>query len=361
MAEVQREKLEVVGQNLLPAIAYGDAAGLPFENQPPQKPGSINGLKDVTENPLVGRYPAGTWSDDTHLSLATALSLINFNGFSLAAQAESHIIAYEHVNGSKSREDYIPPIVTEGKLQGWGPSTTESISKLKAGVSPLKSGKEGSTGNGVLMKMAPLVFWHAARDTSHMEVNAECIKFTKMTHDTREAMICSLVHAQMLRWLINEDSDNFDPVDFYSKAYTAAHFYDARYYTKSIDDEPSHKTEDNPRATSGALWRIYEFIISGTLEPEDIVEKAQSNGFTASETLMMAYGSFVLEQTFPGSVYRAVELGGDADSIGSIVSTMSLFLSGGFKKPADYEKLFAIERLERISEQLAEIALNSKL
>jgi ADP-ribosylglycohydrolase len=71
----------------------------------------------------------------------------------------------------------------------------------------------------------------------------------------------------------------------------------------------------------------------------------------------MAYGSFLLEDQFPQSVFRAVELGGDSDSIGSIVATMSAFLHGEPRFPEDYRKVFARERLERISKQLAAAAL----
>jgi ADP-ribosylglycohydrolase len=68
--------------------------------------------------------------------------------------------------------------------------------------------------------------------------------------------------------------------------------------------------------------------------------------------LVVLRGDFCL----PESVFRAVELAGDSDSIGSIVATMSTFLHGEVKFPSDYEKVFARERLERLSRRFAAAA-----
>ncbi|WP_395820342.1 ADP-ribosylglycohydrolase family protein [Archangium minus] len=132
------------------------------------------------------------------------------------------------------------------------------------------------------------------------------------------------------------------PKDIILKAHT-----DALEYERRLDAEP---------VTSRILGPIAAAIESNTLAREGILAASPRGGFYAPETLVMAYGSFLLEDRFPESVFRAVELGGDSDSIGSIVATMSAFLHGELKFPADYEKVFARERLERISKRFASAA-----
>lgn len=70
-------KIENIGEQLLPAIAYGDAAGLPVETMSRERIaetyGSIDHLLPATCNPFyIGEFTPGTWSDDTQLSMAVA-------------------------------------------------------------------------------------------------------------------------------------------------------------------------------------------------------------------------------------------------------------------------------------------------
>ncbi|QRO02306.1 ADP-ribosylglycohydrolase family protein [Archangium violaceum] len=338
-------KRHAAGEHLLPAVAYGDAAGLPHEKKPPLRPGSLDRLEDTRTNPYLGEYPAGTWSDDTHLSLAVALSLIEADGFDLASMARWHVAAYAHVKGASSNPDLVPPIVTVNKNNGWGGSTTQSIERLMRGVEPSASGQEEGAGNGVLMKLAPLVYWQEARSTPLDTAEQQTIALTRMTHAAPEAVVSSLVHRNVLsRLLAMEDgsSSSSAPREILLKAHA-----DALGYERRLDAEP---------VTSRILRPLTDALEHGPLTREVILAAAPKAGFHAPETLVMAYGAFLLENRFPESVFRAVELGGDSDSIGSIVATMSTFLHGEVKFPSDYEKVFARERLERLSRRFAAAA-----
>ena len=74
---------------VLPAIAYGDAACLPVEGKPVEhireRYGRITELQAPSDHPFFPGSARGTVSDDTQLSLAVARSLIN-NGFSLESR-----------------------------------------------------------------------------------------------------------------------------------------------------------------------------------------------------------------------------------------------------------------------------------
>lgn len=342
------EKLTTIGEQLLPTIAYGDAAGLPYEGQKPTGQNTINQLNNIDTNPYVGIHPAGTWSDDTHLSIATARALIDADQYDLASIARSHITALEHSEGAREDPDYVPPILTDENHTSWGGSTTNSVKRLQQGVSPRFSGEKFGWGNGVLMKMAPLVYWQLAQRTPLAVREEELRDYTQLTHQAPEVVVSSLVHARLLNRLFEAEPGQCDERDFRTDQYITA-MGDAYTLDQYFDPDAA--------AVSTTLERLAEPVMSRRMSYEKIIEAAEKRGFRAPETLMMAYGSFILNAHFPKAVYRTVEMGGDSDSTGSILATMLLFAHGSLSKPHDYEKLHDIERLERVSRQLAQAAI----
>lgn len=335
--------VEIAG-DLLPAIAYGDAAGLPFEGQTPREDGSVEDLLDTSTNPFLGPHPAGTWSDDTHLSLAVAKSVMEVKGFDLESQADWHVTALRHVNGAENDPDMVPPIVTDGEQKGWGHSTTSSVERLKDGVSPRGSGHPEGSGNGVLMKMAPLVLWQIARQVNTADADQQLTELTRMTHDSPVAVVSSLTHRRYL--------ENVAAGLDASTALIMAH-------EVALELETDFGAE---REVSRSLGKIAADDFLELPDRDKILQAVRRKpdsgffGFFAPDTLAMAYGSFVLEHTLPDSVFRAVELGGDSDSVGSIVAVMSL-LAGKSDESVDqlpsYDELFNVNRLQQVSRRLA--------
>jgi ADP-ribosylglycohydrolase len=341
-------KLYDVGTELLPTVAYGDALGLPFETKSSTNVGSITELGSIQSNTYLDVPPhlrgnKGIWSDDTHLSLATTMSLIRRGGFNITDIAQAHIEAYLHVQGDTDDSDLVPAIVTKGHKNGYGGSTVRSIGRLSVGVEPRYSGEQGGSGNGVLMKLAPLVYWQFVSGINKKVAEEQTISYTIMTHDSPVAVVSSLVHRAILSDLLTMDPrDDISQLDtLYANAITYAEKYEAALGV-SAD-------------TSEVLKRL---VVTGKhINREGILSAAEKGGFYVPETLLMAYGSFLLEPSFPNTAYRTAELGGDSDSTASIASTMATFYWGKQEKPHDMHEVFAIERLERISKQLAEFSL----
>jgi ADP-ribosyl-[dinitrogen reductase] hydrolase len=341
------KKMQIVGEKLLPFVAYGDSSGLPFEaksrsymNAYTSEHGSISGLNETTTNPYIGSYPAGTWSDDTHLSIVMARTLINSPGFNIFDLAAEHCKALEHVNGCKDIHDLIPPILSENGKTGWGKGTMNAVENLLSGIEPSHSGID-TAGNGVLMKMAPLVFWQVAQNINEQEAEDQIIAITKTTHNNPVAITASLTHKKILEYLLLES--DFDKKHFIENASRIAKTYEGRFGANSV--------------LSKGLEKLHKNFGHGECNEDIIISLTPKHGFYAPETLIMAYGSFLSENIFPESAFRAIELGGDTDSIGSIVSTMSLFLNENTLLPADYEKIYDYERLTKISKQLAKVSI----
>lgn len=196
-------KLRGIGEQLLPAIAYGDAAGLPVETKShaeiAEEYGFITELIPVQSNPYyVGDFPVGTWSDDTQLSIATAKALLRHGDVSMAAIADEHVIAYNETPFIKK---------ANGNMikRGWGGSTTASVERYIAGVPLGENGEIGGTGNGVIMKLAPLAYWLIARGEDKEQAYVKLDSFTSFTHDSDVPRVATRVHYDVLKCLADDN------------------------------------------------------------------------------------------------------------------------------------------------------------
>src|SRR3989344_5523801 len=102
-------------------VAIGDALGMPVETFSAEKIASKYGR--VTDylradgQKWLGDRAAGTWTDDTQLTLVVAESLIRCQGIDLDVVAQCHLEQWEK----------------DGDL-GFGGTTREALKKLKNGM-----------------------------------------------------------------------------------------------------------------------------------------------------------------------------------------------------------------------------------
>ena len=327
----QTERIYQAARQILPFIAYGDAAGLPVEGKSVERIreryGRITELQAPSDHPFFPGSARGTVSDDTQLSLAVARSLIN-NGFSLESLADEHIAAYRQA-----------PRTAEGVPRGWGGSTVKAVERMISGVSPRESGEKGKAGNGVVMKMAPLVVWQVLGEVDKRTRRGQYDLLTNMTHNSEIARICTRLHGEVLSALL-EGRTVSEAADRFIQTLAVNDF--------SKESELLHRAVHSPCQTDEELAERYTAGKSGT-----------DYGFYVPETLAIAYDIFLgVGGDMQAAVYRAVNLGGDSDSTASIVAAMIACQSGGaYKEPPDMESVQGIEQLRTVSTQLAEAAL----
>lgn len=328
----RKESIYNAACEVLPAIAYGDAAGLPVEGKPAEhiheRYGRIAELQAPSDHPFFPGRARGTVSDDTQLSLAVAESLIRTGGFSLESLADEHVAAYRQA-----------PRTAEGVPCGWGGSTVRAVERMISGVSPRKSGEKDKAGNDVVMKMAPLVVWQVLGEVDKRTRRGQYDLLTNMTHNSEIARICTRLHGEVLSALL-EGRTVLEAADRFIQTLAVNDF--------SKESELLYQAVYNPCQTDEELAERYAAGKSGT-----------DYGFYAPETLAMAYDIFLgAGGDMRVAVYRAVNLGGDSDSTASIVAAMIACQSGGaYKEPPDMESVQGIEQLRTVSTQLAEAAL----
>lgn len=193
------------------------------------------------------------------------------------------------------------------------------------------------------MKLAPLALWQYVKQTPKSQQDNEMRELTRMTHVSEEATLASVIHNEVLHFLLSSDARTFDQGTFLQYTAAIADRYETKYRTNTITSE---------KLSSLALHGG-----SDGIETIAIQSVAAGGGFYVPETLAMVYGSFVNSHRFPESVYRVIGLGGDTDSTSSLIATMSLFLHGTIDVPHDFEQTFDYERLRRISADLTRCAL----
>ncbi|MDB5179447.1 MAG: ADP-ribosylglycohydrolase [Candidatus Saccharibacteria bacterium] len=336
-----RDILYQQGAALIPAIAYGDAAGLPVETRSAayisEKYGVINELIPTKENPFYGSVDhPGTWSDDTQLTLAVAKALIKAGDFSLEVLTETHLEAY----------DETAEIMRKGKLvkRGWGGSTTAAMEKLHDGIDPAETGTIDGAGNGVLMKMAPLAYWQAVRRPDMRVIFNQYDQLTNMTHNSAVARLTTRVHGDMLGYLLREE-------------------YDKKQFMNVLEGSLAlheFETRELGGIQPGFLRDQLKYLY-GSVNKETILSETDGRGFYAPQTLAMAYGAFMAHDgNFTPAVYEAVNLGGDTDSLASIVASMSAFKTKEvLRMPIDHQNLERLDELKSVSRKLAEAALGN--
>lgn len=338
------DRLDRAGAVLLPAIAYGDSAGAPFEGEPAQTITDFR-LTSYTDE-MIGTVPAGVWTDDTQLSVAVARALISVGGFDLDR------IAFEHVVQLESA-----PLVMVGKLAvvwGWGPSTVAAVDRVRRGVPVGAAGTPGGAGNGVLMKLAPLVWWQVSTGMLVEEAVAQWDAFTTLTHDSAVARVCTRVHATVLWHLLVEWGR---PVgDVVEVALDAA-----RRHEQLLDAEP-HVSEELSFLRQCVPGDCEQLVRGQVCGPS--ARGGRLYGFHAPETLAVVYGAFLQWgscRRLDEVVYGVIGLGGDCDSTAAVLAAMAVCGAGGdIVLPDDLPAVMHFDELRGLSADLVAAARSAR-
>ena len=154
-------------------LAVGDALGVPYEFRP-------RGTFKCTDMIGYGTHgqPAGTWSDDTSMTLATCDSIRELG----------------HIDTADMRDKFVRWIARgEYTIDGvfdYGGTTARALHTGKGG-----SG-ERDNGNGSLMRIAPLAFTDAT-DNEIREVSA-------ITHAHRTSTDACIIFVELMRNVMND-------------------------------------------------------------------------------------------------------------------------------------------------------------
>lgn len=177
---------------ILLGSAVGDALGVPVEFLP-RDSFCVTAMGEHQGAP----YPAGTWSDDTSLTLALADNL-NDKVFDPTPVAQAFV-------GWLFEARYTP----FGETFGIGKTTREAIQRIRAGLPLDQVGGKSvrDNGNGSLMRIAPLAVYLAdVRDVKRRLAVVKVV--SSLTHAHDWSVAACWLFTEMLRKLL-EGQDKF--------------------------------------------------------------------------------------------------------------------------------------------------------
>lgn len=143
--ETSRPSMAEIFRSAVLGAAVGDALGVPVEFQ---------ARRQRVDDPVTGmrafgthHQPAGTWSDDTSMILATMSGIFTAERFDAEAVMEQF-----------SQWRYEGKYTPHGEVFDIGNATGAAIQRYRSGVAALDCGGEGETsnGNGSLMRILPV-------------------------------------------------------------------------------------------------------------------------------------------------------------------------------------------------------------
>ena len=260
--------------------AIGDGWGGPFEGRVAQP--------DVTAPDQL------IVSDDTQLTIATCESVIE------SGRVDPEQVAARFVEWFRS-----------GRLRGLGASTFKALRDLDAGVHWALAGAKGehAAGNGAAMRIAPLAFVLDPDD----ELQRQTVRdVCRITHHHEEAYVGALAVLSAVRFA---GSPGYD-------------------FSHLLQDVASALPDSQVRD------RIVSFATFGKeLTPLHVASSWGNSGFVVeSVPLAMFIARETHHRSFVSVVQSAIEVGGDTDTIGSIVGQIAGAAVGSDGLPADLLK-----------------------
>jgi ADP-ribosyl-[dinitrogen reductase] hydrolase len=276
-------------QNILLGVAIGDALGVPVEFTSRQ---SLE-AHPVTHLRGYGTHnmPAGTFSDDGSLTFCLAEALTA--PFSLQSVANNMLRWYE--DGFWT---------AHGEVFDIGIATKQAIEQLQKGIAPTHSGNtsEQSNGNGSLMRILPLVM-----HLHHLPIEARW-KLTKcvsgITHAHIRSVIACFYYLEFARLLLQGNNQ-------------------WQAYAQLQTDLPQQLLQLTQEPKEVDLFsRLLHHNIA-TLNKVEI----SSSGYVL-HTLEASIWCLLTTHNFTDAVLKAVNLGLDTDTTGTVTGGLAAMLYG---------------------------------
>ncbi len=292
-------------------VAIGDALGMPSSFLPKQEIERIYGRIQDFEDPLPDHiyhsgYEAGQVTDDTEQTILIAETLLEAEKADPRQVADALLGWFERVGGSGS--------------DAVGPSSMRALKAISAGGDLKEAGKRGDT-NGAAMRISSVGILHGRNRSLINEIVADVYQVCLPTHGSNlavsgaSAVACAVSSALRGRGL-------------------------KKVVVDAIDGAREGAQQGFP-VIGPSMPRRIEFAMS-------LVEEAQDIDAAADDIYQLIGAGVAIEQSVPASlglylaskgdpqrgILKAVNMGGDADTVASMVGA----LCGAFSGPGAFQE-----------------------
>jgi ADP-ribosyl-[dinitrogen reductase] hydrolase len=306
-------------RGMMLGIGIGDALGLVVETWSKERikdtyPEGIRDYKVPKGHKWYKNQLAGTWTDDTQLTIATAKGLMERRDFDLDIQAKHMVLAMkEAMKGAEN--------VGGSGVPGWGYTTVRAVRLLANNVPWDESGKAKDPnlghGNGVVMRQSPIAaMWATNRSLTPDVFYQNLINFSAMTHYTQQSAIATLVHNEVLTSCLFIDPSIYhvnDLIDNFEYAYHRFNLLNTDHLVKT----PIDMWEQFAKITESKGW-----------DADKIIATFGGGSCNVGHSLPFCYAFWVNNHDNVQLLFDVIEAGGDTDTNASIVGSMLGALHG---------------------------------
>lgn len=281
----------------LVGCAIGDALGNPFEMKPAASPALQRWDGLFKAGGTFWKGEAGQYTDDTLMSIALSLSLIEKGGFDPEHVAEEYLAWYN-----------------SGNTRGIGTTTASAIMRLKLGSDWQESGLTHSAdglpagGNGTAMRAAPIGLYFRNEPQALLEA---AIADAGITHNSHEPKMGSVAVALATSFLANGTHSQYGVLEEVRDI-----------LADSVVKDKITTALDLLARDGGDHAAALDFIgVSGYV----------------AETVGAAFYCLGATDNFKDAVVMAVRAGGDTDTTAAIVGAMAGTYYGLDAIPSEYK------------------------
>ena len=261
----------------------GDAMGFPTEFSKREEL-LKNPVLEMIDSPDVGQ-PAGSWSDDTAMEIATIDSFIHKKYFDYKDIMDRWVKWI-------SESEYTPTGVTFDI----GRTCLKAIKRYCNGSPPLQCGSTSTreNGNGSLMRILPVALYAYSKKLDDTSIHKLTNEVSSLTHAHEVSRLGCYIYVKFIICLLKGNTKQ--------EAYK--HIQDLDYRSFTIDS-----------------INQYTRILNEQIEFQ-ILENIKSTGYIV-DTLESAMWIFMNAQHYKEAIIASTNIVGDTDTRGAIVRSMA--------------------------------------
>ena len=287
--------------------------------------------KECFDGQFLNRFKLkpGQWTDDTSMGLCLADSLLIHQRLNCIDLRLRFYLWWNYGLNNGLRFDKLRNSKSSIGLRGTvAESLEEFISKPEEGT---QTGSESSNGSGSIMRLAPLpIFYH-----SNLKLGIEAAGIQSLTtHKGQEAAdCCKLITYIIIKALYYEEIPIIDSLGQMFFARTFLDRLDYKELLPAIQQNPSllslvhsqqqaytfHDKWNKIPEDRNWNWKSSKFRYS----PTRATQQPGYIGSYAVDALAMALHCIYHTSSFTECVLKVVNLGGDADSVGSVAAQIA--------------------------------------
>ena len=335
--------MDSIKNGIIGAIV-GDALGLPVQFEP-RKFRDIDPVTKMTGNGAFD-LPAGSWSDDSSLILATIDGLsksLKNKGYDEDIKL-NELIDYEIIMKNFSLWLNNGKFTPYGQAYDIGGATRDGIHRYDRGTEPILSGgiDERDNGNGSLMRILPIAFfiYYLSKRYSFDEEDKMTAvhHLSSLTHRHRRSQLCCGIYVNIALEFIENHDSTLSLEELITNGINKSKEY--YFNTDEFKKELHH------------FDRVFSLNIQNL--PRDEIK---SGGYCIS-SLEASIWCLLNNKNYKDTLLQAVNLGYDTDTTACIVGGLAGIYYGYEDIPAEW--ITQLARLDYIENLIENFTLDLK-